>query len=209
MWASGARSPEAPTEPWHGHDRDQVAARASPRAARRSRGRTPEAPCAEAGELQRHHQPHDRRAASARRRRPRARARCCAAACARSAGLDAHAGELAEAGVDAVDRLALGDDARRPRAALAAIGGRAGRIERDARAAIDGAPVGERDTAPAASTIAAHRAPPDARVQWVEAHAVDELGRPLDVPDGEVARTCRPRACRSRRAGRARARPRG
>ena len=45
----------------------------------------------EAGELQRHHQPRDRRPASARRRRRRATARCCAAAsrdrrrrCARS-----------------------------------------------------------------------------------------------------------------------------
>ena len=80
-------------------------------------GRTPEAPCGQAGELQRHHQPHDRRAAPARRRRRHARARCWCCSRARSAGLDAHAGELAEAGVDAVDRLAAGDDGLdRPRA---------------------------------------------------------------------------------------------
>jgi hypothetical protein len=79
--------------------------------------------------------------ASARRRRPRATARCCAAA-SRGRGGDAHAGQLAEAGVDAVDRLALAT-MRATAAALAATPAPRAGIERDGRAAIDRAPVGQ------------------------------------------------------------------
>ena len=58
-------------------------------------------------------------------------------------GRDVNAGELAEAGVDAVDRLAAGDDGvDRPRAGVDRR--QCGRIETHARAFRDGAPVGER-----------------------------------------------------------------
>ena len=79
MCASGARSPDAPTEPCAGttgmtslrqHGFQQLE-RCRPDAGGALR---------EAGELQRHHQPRRRRPASARRRRRHARARCCAAA---------------------------------------------------------------------------------------------------------------------------------
>ena len=59
-------------------------------------------------------------------------------------GRDAHAREFAEAGVDAVDRLAPGDDARRPPRRCAATAGRGAGSSATARAALDGAPVGER-----------------------------------------------------------------
>ena len=78
MWASGARSPEAPTEPWQG------ITGVSPLASSASSSRTvsrPHARCAlrQAAELERHHQPGDRH-----RHRPPTRrhatARCSAAA---------------------------------------------------------------------------------------------------------------------------------
>ncbi len=73
-------------------------------------GRTPEAPCAEAGQLQGHHQPDHRD------RRGRARAGGVGqhdVALERFQILvaDADAGQFSEAGVDPVDRRALGQDA--------------------------------------------------------------------------------------------------
>ena len=93
MWASGARSPEAPTEPLHGMTgiRPQRQHRLEQRERRRPHAR---GALRQAGELQRHHQPHDRRPAAARRRRPRGRGRGCAGAsrgrrprCGRAASL--------------------------------------------------------------------------------------------------------------------------
>ena len=61
--------------------------------------------------------------------------------------LDADGGELSEAGVDAVDRLALRDDRLDGRGG-GLDGGAAGGIERGGRAEIDAPPVGERRAAP-------------------------------------------------------------
>ena len=110
MWASGARSPEAPTEPWHG------TTGVRPLASSASSRRTVSQPHArralgEAGELERHHQPRD----GDRHRRADAggmRQHDVALQRLEVGGLDAHAGQLAEAGVDAVDRLAPGEDGR-------------------------------------------------------------------------------------------------
>ena len=76
--------------------------------------------------------------------------------------LDAHAGELAEAGVDAVDGLALGDDGgHRARGCLDR--GRRSGIERDVRAPVDRPPIveahlprPERDGAAAGSSAPPH-----------------------------------------------------
>ena len=188
--ASGARSPEAPTEPWHGTT--GITPLASMRLEQRD-GRRPHA----RGALRRGSRASApssaaRPAPASARRRPRhATARCCAAACARSAGVDAHAGELAEAGVDAVDRLAL---ARRWRQRCARCGLDARperRIERDGRAPVDRRARSSRLTLRRASSNGCGRSligPSTPGVQRVEAHAVDQLGRPLDVPDREVAR---------------------
>ena len=127
---------------------------------------------------------------------------------ARSAGVDAHAGELAEAGVDAVDRLALGDDALRPPRRRPRRAGAAGRIERGSGAAIDGAPVGQRHVAGRQDDRSVIWPLQMRRVQRVEAHAVDELGRALDVPDREVAALAGLQRAGLVRAGPARARPR-
>ena len=60
MCASGARSPDAPAEPWAGTTGIKSASSSASSMATVS-GRTPEAPWAEARELERHHQPDDRR----------------------------------------------------------------------------------------------------------------------------------------------------
>ena len=115
MCASGARSPEAPTEPWHGTTGDQVARqhrlehRARSRAARRkrpARGSRASAPAS---------------AARWRSGHGLADARCVrqhdvALQLGQVGRWDAYAGELAEAGVDAVDRLALARRWPRPSA---------------------------------------------------------------------------------------------
>ena len=110
-------------------------------------GRTPEAPCAEARELQRHHQPHDRRrhrladAGGVRQHDVALQRREVVAG-------DAHARELAEAGVDAVDRLAPRDDGvDRPRRSRSTAAAHAG-SSADAGAAVDRAPVGKRRASP-------------------------------------------------------------
>jgi hypothetical protein len=95
----------------------------------------------EAGELQRHHQPRDRN------RHRFADASCMGQhdvtlQCFEVRGWNAHAGKLSEAGVDAVDRLALGNDARN-RGRTRGDFRLAGRIERRHCASIDGAPVGK------------------------------------------------------------------
>ena len=79
MCASGARSPEAPTEPWHGttgiRSRGEHRLQQSPRVS----GRTPEAPCARLASFSASIS-RTIGSGTARRRRPRATARCCAAA---------------------------------------------------------------------------------------------------------------------------------
>ena len=95
----------------------------------------------EARELQRHGEAHDgngQRLADARRVREHE----IALEYGEIAALDLHARELSEAGVDAVDRLALGDDrGDRPRARLDRRATR--RVEACRSAAIDLAPKGE------------------------------------------------------------------
>ena len=92
----------------------------------------------QARELERHHQSGD----GDRHRRADARGmrqHDVALQLLEVGGLDAHAGELAEAGVDAIDRLALGEDGR-DRAGRAIDHAVGCRIEGDRRAAIDLAP---------------------------------------------------------------------
>ena len=108
MWASGARSPEAPTEPWPGMTGIEVRLQAGGQMLDRRPAHARGA-LREARELQRHHQPHD----GSRQRLADAggmREHDVALERREIGGADAHAGELSEAGVDAVDRLALRDD---------------------------------------------------------------------------------------------------
>ena len=109
MCASGARSPDAPTDPCAGTT--GTTSRASI-ACEQLQGLRPDARGAlrQAGQLERHHQPGDR---------PRHRLADAggmgqhdvALQGCRSLRVDAHAGELAEAGVDAVHGRAPGNDA--------------------------------------------------------------------------------------------------
>ena len=108
MWASGARSPDAPTDPWPGMTGIRSAFR---QAVQMLDGGPAHARGAlrEARELERHHQAHD----GGRQRLADAggmREHDVALERREIGGADAHARELSEAGVDAVDRLALGDD---------------------------------------------------------------------------------------------------
>ncbi len=108
MWASGARSPDAPTDPWQGTTGVRPRSSIAPEEGHRRRPDT-RGPLAQAGQLQGHHQASDRH-----------RHRFADAGGVRQdevplerrevAGRDPHAGQLAEAGVDAVDRLAAGHD---------------------------------------------------------------------------------------------------
>ena len=96
----------------------------------------------EARKLERHHQPHDghgHRRADTRG----VRQHDVALQLLEVGRRDAHAGELSEAGVDAVDRLALGKDGR-DRAGRGVDRGVAGRIERHRRATVDVAPGAQR-----------------------------------------------------------------
>ena len=142
IWASGARSPEAPTEPCAGtigvtparqHRFEKAKRLAAARRRRLARGCRASAPSSGAP---------SRRASGS----PTPAAwestmlRC---SCARSAARDAHARELAEAGVDAVDRLAAIENALDRRRARRHRGLMRG-IERDGRAAPDRAPIVER-----------------------------------------------------------------
>ena len=99
-------------------------------------------PLPQAGELQGHHQASDRhrhRFADARGMRqdevPLERREV--------AGRDPHAGQLAEAGVDAVDRLAAGHDGGDGLRGASDQRQR-GRVERTGAAAVDAPPVGQR-----------------------------------------------------------------
>ena len=97
--------------------------------------------------------------------------------------LDAHAGQFAEAGVDAVDRLAAGEnplDRGGARDHAAVMGG----VDGDRRAAPDRPPVGKRRLAGAEND--GHSTPPDARVERIEAQPIDELSRTFDVPYREI-----------------------
>ena len=144
MCDSGARSPDAPTEPCAGTTGMTSFASIASSSATVS-GRTPDAPCARLASFS----AIISRAIATGIGSPTPaawRKHDVALQGFEVGGRNAHAGELAEAGVDAVDRLALGDDARD--------GGRtcrdlrlAGRVERRHGAAIDGAPVGKRGVA--------------------------------------------------------------
>src|SRR5690606_14403964 len=84
------------------------------------------------------------------------------------AGLDAHARQLSEAGVDAVDRLALGDDGID--GARAGLDRRAACvIERDRGTEIDTAPVGEGDIPGVkGDRLFGHVRSPEAAAEWRE-----------------------------------------
>ena len=98
---------------------------------------------AEAGELQRHHQPHvPRRLADA----GRVREHDVALERGEIVRGDVNAGQLPESGVDAVDRLTLRDD-RLDRARTRLDRRHGGGIEPDPGAVGDGAPIGERNAA--------------------------------------------------------------
>ena len=144
MCASGARSPDAPTEPWHGTTGIKSCSSIASSIATVS-GRTPEAPCARLASF----------SASISRTIGSGIGSPTPAACESTmlrlqpgqiGRFDAHAGELAEARVDAVDRLALGDD-RLDRPGAGLDGRCARRIEGDLGTGVDGAPVAERDIA--------------------------------------------------------------
>ena len=133
---------------------------ASPPAARASRGRTPEAPCARLASFS----AIISRTIGDRRRLADAggmRQHDVALQRVEIGRRDAHAGQLAEAGIDAIDRLALGDDARDRRGARRDRRP-AGGIELGAGAAIDRAPIGERRRA-GLQDDRRSLAPPDAR----------------------------------------------
>ena len=84
-------------------------------------------------------------------------------------------------------------------AALAAIARRR-RRHRARRARRDRSRASRRARPRPASAVDGRHCPLQTRrMQRIEADAIDQLGRPLDVPDREVAPTCRLRACRSRR----------
>ncbi len=109
IWASGARSPDAPTDPCDGTT--GVTPRAS-MASRRAIVCRLDARRAlrEAAELQRHHEPRRRdrgRFADARG----VRQHDVALKLGEIRGLDAHARQFAEAGIDSVDRFAAGENA--------------------------------------------------------------------------------------------------
>ena len=111
IWASGARSPEAPTEPWLGMTGSASASTSASMRSTTSR-RTPLCPRAEADRLQHHHQPHDPRvervAEPAAVRQDQVGLQL-GQPVVRNAGL----GEQAEAGIDAVDGAPAREDARR------------------------------------------------------------------------------------------------
>ena len=103
IWASGARSPDAPTDPCDGTTGDD-AARKHGFDQRQRRGSHARRALREAAELQRHHQPRCRdggRFTDARGMRQHDVALKLRKIC----GRDAHARQFAEAGVDPVDRL--------------------------------------------------------------------------------------------------------
>jgi len=108
----------------------------------------------EAGQLQRHHQPHDRR----RHRLThagRVREHDIALQGFQILALDAHAGQLAEAGVDAIHRSALGDDVGHGLRTAQHGGGRS-RVQPHPRAVMDRAPLRQRDGAGVQGQGSAH-----------------------------------------------------
>ncbi len=111
-------------------------------------------PLCQAGQLQRQHQPHHRH--RHRLADPgRMRQHDIALQGVQVLALDTHAGQLAEAGVDAVHRRALGDDRlHRLRAAQHRFG--AGRIQAHAGAAVHGAPLCQAHCARAQHDLVAH-----------------------------------------------------
>ena len=141
MCASGARSPDAPTEPWAGttgiKSRSSIASSMATVS-----GRTPEAPCARLASL----------SAIISRTIGAGVVSPTPAACdstmlrckvSRSPRRDPDARQLAKPGVDAVDRLALGDDPLDGLGTAADRGAAAG-IDRQRGAAIDGVPLRQR-----------------------------------------------------------------
>jgi hypothetical protein len=142
MCDSGARSPEAPTEPWHGNHRRQALHEHGFQQVGRRRLHARGA-LRQAGQLQGHHQPDHRN------RRGRARPGGVRQDDVALQGLqvrvaDAYAGQLPKARIDAVDRRALGQDALDGRGAFGDHR-RGAFVQPCGRAAIDGLPVGQAD----------------------------------------------------------------
>ena len=144
MCASGARSPDAPTEPCAGTT-GMTPFASMPSSSASVAGRTPDAPWARLASF----------SAIISRATGTGIGSPTPAACestmlrcsvSRSPVRDAHAGQLPEAGIDAVDGLALGEDASDGRRALSH-DRCAGGIERRHRASIDAAPGRERNVA--------------------------------------------------------------
>ena len=141
IWASGARSPDAPTDPCAGTTGVNAASEHRLDEAKRPRLDARGA-LGEAAELQRHHQPR-RRDRGGFADAGRVRQDDVALKLREIGRLDAHAGEFAEAGVDAVDRLAAGEDPL-DRGGARGHAGVMGRVDGDRRAAPDRPPVGKR-----------------------------------------------------------------
>jgi hypothetical protein len=128
MWARGARSPEAPTEPFDGHtgqdvgvhERDEGFQRLAPYARGAPR---------QAGDLQHHHQPGDRVGQKGADAAGVAEHQIALQGL-QIAGRDRGVGQQAEAGVDAIDGAALGDDGGDGRGALLDTGPGVGRSVR-------------------------------------------------------------------------------
>ena len=109
MCDSGARSPEAPTEPCAGTT--GITPRTSMASSRAQRGRANAGGALrQAGELERHHEPRDRHRGGLAHARAM-RQHDVALQFLQVLRGNAHAGQLAKARVDAIDRLAPGDDA--------------------------------------------------------------------------------------------------
>jgi hypothetical protein len=203
--ASGARSPDAPTDPCAGITGVTPFAPAWPRSGDITSQRTPDAP-RPARELQRHHQP------------PRVRQRSPDAAAMRQdqvalqgavSGLRSGRGQFAEAGVDAVDRLRSCPAGCRNRRCLRRRrppGVR--RVDRPS-ARVDGRKlIAARPRRGSAKPIASWVRPLKMRLcSGVDAEPADTSSAgSFDIPDREIGGTRRPPASDSVRQGRARGR---
>ena len=183
--ASGARSPDAPTDPCYGTTgitpRASMAWSCSMSFAAHARGAL-----RETDDLQRHHQPHRSVRALVSPTPAAMRQNDVALKLATSGRRDALDRQFAEAGIDAVDR------ARRARRCAPRQPRPRPRAARWKRSTATAAPrqiarQSASDASPAKRMIDGHRPLQTRRVQWVEAEPVDELGRPVDVPDREIA----------------------
>ena len=224
MCASGARSPEAPTEPWHGmHGTRPALCTAS--SVSITTGRTPEWPRARLAAFS----TSIRRTTARRSGSPtptlceRIRLRCSVA---RSSRADARRGQLAEAGVDAVDRRIAGGGALHHRGAGARSPARAAASSSSALAAARGWRCSSSSVELRRADVSAHQASEHRQVQALLAracdrdlvagvgmahdaggrvvpqHALDALGRGVGaVADDDHARSAASSPCRRRRRG--------